>query len=143
MSRLNIYLNTSNNFRVTVSNPASSGSDWGDTPLQPGTVISPGSTNYKVASMGDPGFLESDHWGWLYFNVEAVDGSVQPFPIQIFVADKQVAGEAYGFIGPYSSDSTGDNKMPNGCYGPQNQRTTDSDGLSFTLDDITNIVQVD
>ena len=49
------------------------GSDWSET-LAPPKVISNGE-RILIGSIGQPGVLETQHWGWLYFEVVKPNGA--------------------------------------------------------------------
>lgn len=125
MSRTTLQVNVSSNYRLEVH--STTGTDWARTTLARGTVIPPGSTGFTVGSIGDPGWWESDHWGWLNFWAIPLSGGLK-FPIQLYirVSNSSVKEASLGY---YASCSDAGNTMPAGTLGSVNIQKKPPDGL--------------
>ena len=101
---------------IVISDPNSRGSDWGDTVLGPGEKISANGGNAIVGSEGNPRAGETQHWGWIYFNLQAGDGypSVR---LQLYLCLDGNDGVVDAQLGYYDSGSSKDNPMPGGTIG--------------------------
>lgn len=78
------------------------GTDWGTTPLAVGHRIAPGE-RITVGSIGDPGRVETDHWGWLYFDLLRADGT--RLKLQLFVRSSSKDKRDASSLGYYDAES--------------------------------------
>lgn len=127
MSRTTLQVNVSPNYRLEVHATPSRGTDWGRTTLGAGTVIPAGSTRFTVGSIGDPGVLETDHWGWLNFWAIPVSGGLK-FPIQLYIRESNSSVKEAS-LGYYASCSDAGNTMPCGTFGSVNVAKKPTEGL--------------
>jgi 1-phosphatidylinositol phosphodiesterase len=94
------------------------GTDWAQVPAV-GTTIAP-QASATLGTLGDPGLVETDHWGWLYFDVLQAGGV--RLPCQLFLR-RSSHGIQQASLGYYDADSaysrTGgdDRTMPLGHLG--------------------------
>src|SRR3954453_19797473 len=116
MSRTKLNVNVNNFNFLQVNNPASKGSDWGNTTLPQGTIIPQESQSFFVGSIGNPGTFETDHWGWLYFWVGNVANSGLSFPMQLYIKVTN-GGNKTASAGWYDPDSSESNPQPIGTFG--------------------------
>ena len=117
MSVTTLVVNLSSNYSLSVGNShgvVCLGTDWGDT-LKAGAVIPAGSTGYTVGTIGDPGFGETNHWGWLYFFATPTGGGLS-FPIQLYMNEGS-SHDVVASAGYYDSCSSESNPMPSGTIG--------------------------
>lgn len=59
--------------------PAYRGTDWGHTVPKPGTAIGVSPAPIQLGSEGAPGSIETDHWGWIYFQRPDTNQKLQVF----------------------------------------------------------------
>ena len=59
--------------------PAYSGTDWNDTVPRSGTTIPVSIVPFQIGSEGDPGSIETDHWGWIYLERSDTQQNLQVF----------------------------------------------------------------
>jgi hypothetical protein len=126
MGRTSVLLNVNKNNSLSVASIPSRGSDWGESTMQPNESIQAGSNSVLVGSIGEPGYTETNHWGWLYFTVANVNGGLS-FPMQIYIHVTHTAVDKV-LVGPFDSGSSESNPMPGGTFGNVEVKSNPPDG---------------
>ncbi|HLJ86725.1 MAG TPA: hypothetical protein VKZ53_07865 [Candidatus Angelobacter sp.] len=116
MSRTSIQVNVGPAYNLIVASPVFSGTDFANT-LAVGTPIPANSPNLQVATIGDPGKSETNHWGWLYFDATPVAGG-NTVKIQLFYQESHDQVNPNSSAGFYNPASTEANPQPSGQLPP-------------------------
>jgi hypothetical protein len=116
MSRTSLVITFPSRYEATMADPPFRGSDWGGTVLPAGRTIPAGAPRVLLGSIGDPNAtFETDHWGWIYFTLNPVDGG-NAVQAQVFIHESHSDIKKF-LLGYYSKDSSDGNPMPLGTFG--------------------------